>query len=102
MVQHTILVIPAARLAAVVAALTARVRPAIAQQRPLPPQLTTGEASTPRRNGTTRTGAPRPMPPASALNDVPKSKRDGKRPAGHKSGTPKPGDSDRDILGTPK
>lgn len=103
MAQHTHFVIPASRLAAVVAALTASVRPALAQQPPLPPQPTTGEASTARRNGTTRAGAPRPMPPASALKDVPKSKRDGKRPTGHRNGTPTPGDSDRgSILGTPK
>ena len=84
MAQHTSFVIPAARFATVVAALTVSVQPAFAQQDPSPPKPTVGEASSPRQDGTTRPGVPRPAP-------------------GHRKGTSTTRGSDSDnILGTPK
>lgn len=103
MPQHTTFVIPAARLAALVAAFTVGAQPALAQQGQSPPKPTVGEASGPRQDGTTRSGAPKPTPPASALKEVPKSEHDAKYPPGYKKGTTTPRDSGTgSILGTPK
>lgn len=103
MTQHTTFVIPAARLAALVAAFTVGTQPALAQQSQSPPKPTVGEASGPRQDGTTRSGAPKPTPPASAVKEVPKSERDAKNPPGYKKGASTPRGSDSgSILGTPK
>lgn len=103
MARHTSLVIPAARLAAVVAAFSVGAPPALAQQDPSPPKPTVDETARPRQDGTTRAGAPRPTPPASALKQVPRSERDDKHPPGPGKGRSTPRDSDAgSILGTPK
>jgi hypothetical protein len=98
-------VIPTDRfLAAAAAALAFAAQPGMAQPQPsTPPKPTVGEASGPRQDGTTRSGAQRPTPPASALKDTPKSEHDAKHPPGYKKGESTPRDSGSgSILGTPK
>lgn len=104
MAQRTTFVIPADRFAAVVAAITLSALPAAAQDKAgSAPQPTVGETQTPRQDGTTRSDAPRPRPPASTLLEEPKSERDAKNPPGYKKGATTPRDSDSgSILGTPK
>ena len=93
----------AARLATLVAAFVAIAPPALAQQSQSAPKPTVGEGQAPRQDASTRSGAPKPTPPASAQNAVPKSERDEKNPPGYKKGTSTPRDSDSgSILGTPK
>jgi hypothetical protein len=91
-------------LAAAAAALTFAAQPGLAQQQPsTAPKPTVGESANPRQDGTTRSGAQRPTPPASALKEMPKSEQDAKHPPGHKKGATTPRDSDSgSILGTPK
>ena len=101
--ERTTFIFSADRFAVLVAAITLSALPAVAQDKSLPPKPTVGDTQTPRQDGTTRSGAPRPMPPASTLKDVPKSERDAKNPPGYKKGTTTPRDSDSgSILGTPK
>lgn len=96
-------VISTDRFLAVTAALTLSAQPVLAQQLNTPPKPTVGEASGPRQDGTTRSGAQRPTPPASALKDTPKSEDDAKQPPGYKKGESTPRDSGSgSILGTPK
>jgi hypothetical protein len=98
------LVIPTDRfLAAAAAALTFAAQPGLAQPPSTPPKPTVGESAKPRQDGTTKSGAQRPTPAASALKDVPKSEHDAKHPPGHKKGESTPRDSGSgSILGTPK
>lgn len=93
----------ALRVLAVLAAATMSAQPVLAQQGSDRPAQTVGEAQSPRQDGTTRSGAQRPTPPASAPGGVPKSEHDAQHPPGHKKGssTPRPSDSGS-ILGTPK
>ena len=103
MTEHTTFVIPTERLAAVVAAFSLATGPALAQPTDTAPKPTVGESATPRQDGTTRSGAPRPRPTASTPHNVPRSEQHPKHPPNHKKGATAPRDSDAgSILGTPK
>jgi hypothetical protein len=105
---------PAARgsakwLAAALAACCLAGVPALAQQSGTTPKPTVGEGQGPRQDGTTRSGAPAPMPSASASPSAPHSAQ-GQQPAHDRNqkgstnkgtSTPRPSDSGS-ILGTPK
>lgn len=74
-----------------------------AQPAPRPPPPTVGEAQSPRQDGTTRSGAPRPASQAASAGATPKSERDAKQPPGYRQGASTPRDSDAgSILGTPR
>lgn len=74
-----------------------------AQETPRPPPPTVGEGQSPRQDGTTRSGAPRPASSAASAGAAPKSERDAKQPPGYRKGSSTPRDSDSgSILGTPK
>lgn len=102
--KHRTLSIPTDRFLAVVTALTVSALPAFAQQNSTAPKPTVGEATSPRADGTTRSGAPRPASTASsATGQMPKSEHDAKHPPGYKKGESTPRSSDSgSILGTPK
>jgi hypothetical protein len=98
-------------LAAALAACCLAGVPALAQQAGTPPKPTAGEGQGPRQDGTTRSGAPAPMPSASAAASGPQSARQsaphserGQKPTrdgNQGTSTPRPSDSGS-ILGTPK
>lgn len=96
-------------LAAALAACCLAGVPALAQQSSTPPKPTVGEGQGPRQDGTTRSGAPAPMPSASASPSAPQSAqgqqqahdRNQKASTNKGTSTPRPSDSGS-ILGTPK